>query len=38
MPAILALRKLKEEDCEFEASLSYTVRPCLKTEDILWLK
>jgi hypothetical protein len=27
MPVISALRRLKQEDCEFKASLGYTVRP-----------
>jgi hypothetical protein len=30
MPVIPALRRLKQEDLEFEASLFKTVRPCLK--------
>jgi hypothetical protein len=27
-----ALRRLKEEDCEFQASLSYIVRLCLENK------
>jgi hypothetical protein len=30
MPAIHALRRLRQEDLEFGTSLSYIVRPCLK--------
>jgi hypothetical protein len=30
MPAIPALRKLREKDGEFKASLSCIARPCLK--------
>jgi hypothetical protein len=32
MPEILALRRLRQEDCEFEESLSYTARPYLKRQ------
>jgi hypothetical protein len=30
MPAIPALKRLMQEDCEFEASLDFIVRTCLK--------
>jgi hypothetical protein len=29
MPVILALRRLKQEDCKFKVSLGYIVRPYL---------
>jgi hypothetical protein len=29
MPVILALGRLRQEDCKFEASLCHTRRPCL---------
>jgi hypothetical protein len=29
-PITAALRRLRQEDCEFEATLGYTVRTCLK--------
>jgi hypothetical protein len=29
-PITSALRRLRQEDCEFKASLDYIVRPCLK--------
>jgi hypothetical protein len=32
MPIIPALRRLRQENCKFEASLSYTVRPYLKNK------
>jgi hypothetical protein len=31
MAIIPAFRRLRQEDCKFEASLGYTVRPCLIT-------
>jgi hypothetical protein len=30
MPVIPVCKKLRQEDCEFEASLDYMVRPCFK--------
>jgi hypothetical protein len=30
MPVILALQRMRQEDCEFKVSLNYTARPCLK--------
>jgi hypothetical protein len=30
LPVISALGRLRQEDCEFKASLSYIVRTCLK--------
>jgi hypothetical protein len=30
MPVIPAIGRLKQEDTEFQVSLEYTVRPCLK--------
>jgi hypothetical protein len=32
MPIIATLGKLRLEDHDFQVSLSYTVRPCLKTK------
>lgn len=32
MPIVLALRKLRQEDGEFEIRLSYTVMFCLKNK------
>jgi hypothetical protein len=32
MPIILTLRRLRQKDCKFKASLGYTARPCLKNK------
>jgi hypothetical protein len=29
-PVVPALRRLRQENCEFQASLDYIVKPCLK--------
>jgi hypothetical protein len=37
MPIIPVLKRLRQEECEFETSLGCTVRPCVKdkTKDTL---
>jgi hypothetical protein len=32
MPVILAIGRLTQEDLEFQASLGYTAKPCLKNK------
>jgi hypothetical protein len=36
MPVIPTLRRLKEEDCEFETRLDYTVNCCFKKKKIFF--
>jgi hypothetical protein len=39
MPRILALGRLRQEDCKFKVSLGYTVRPYLKKKkNLLYTK
>jgi hypothetical protein len=33
MPAIFALKKLRQEDLKFEAILDYKVKPCLRKQN-----
>jgi hypothetical protein len=33
LPVVLALRRLRQEDYMFKASLSYIVKPCLRKTD-----
>jgi hypothetical protein len=37
MPVILALGRLKQEDCKFKASLGYIARTCLKIQKQDWV-
>jgi hypothetical protein len=34
MPVIPALRRLRQENLEFEVSMKYMVRPCLKKKNV----
>jgi hypothetical protein len=36
LPVIPALKRLRQEDSKFEASLGYIARPCLKNKEISW--